>query len=67
MTELTWQEIDQQARDLEAKKVEVTERLTRVLAKEFSLNELKLIWGAGPGFPSSILVQAFENARTQAR
>jgi hypothetical protein len=63
--ELTWQQIDQRARDLEAKKRECVERLSRVLSKEFAGNELRLIWGAGPGFPSSIITEAFEIARTR--
>jgi hypothetical protein len=37
-----------------------------ILAKEFSLNELRLIWNYG-GMPSPILVEAFEIARTKAR
>ena len=67
MEQLTWQQIDQRARELEAKKQECVERLTRVLSKEFSVNELRLIWGAGPGFPSALLIQAFESARAKAR
>jgi hypothetical protein len=67
MEEVTWQQIDQRNRDLERKKVELTERLTEVLSKEFSLSELKLLWSAGPGFPSALLVGAFEAARTKAR
>jgi hypothetical protein len=67
MEQLTWQQIDQRARELEAKKRECVERLTRVLSKEFSVNELRLIWGAGPGFPSAIITESFERARAKAR
>jgi hypothetical protein len=67
MEELTWQQIDQRARDLEAKKQECLERLTRILSKEFSRNELRLIWASGPGIPSALVVQGFESARAKAR
>jgi hypothetical protein len=67
MIEPTWAEIDARNRDLEAKKQELGERLTRALSQNFSLNELKLLWAAGPGFPSALIVGAFEAARLEAR
>jgi hypothetical protein len=66
MTELTWEDVDRLERDRQAKVRECVERLAKVLAKEFTLNELKLIWNYG-GMPSPILVEAFEIARTKAR
>jgi hypothetical protein len=45
--EMTWEQIDPRNRDIEAR-VELTDRLPRVLSREFSLNEIKLLWAAGP-------------------
>jgi chorismate-pyruvate lyase len=50
----------------EMKRLEVLERLSRILAREVTLDELRFIWGYSYP-PSSILVQAFEDARLQAK
>jgi hypothetical protein len=66
MTELTWDDVDRFERERQAKVRECVERLGKILAKEFSVNELKLIWNYG-GIPSPIIVEAFEIARLKAR
>jgi hypothetical protein len=63
---LTFAEIDRRAAAREAKRAEVVERLAKILAKEFDLDEIRFIWSYG-GIPSPILVQAFEEARTRTR
>jgi hypothetical protein len=50
----------------EAKRIEVVERLEKILSREFDGDEIRFIWTYG-GIPSAILVQAFEEARTKAR
>jgi hypothetical protein len=64
MTEMTWEDVDRLARDREAKKRELVERLTKVLGKEFALNELRFIWGCEG---NAILIESFEIARSKAR
>ena len=66
MSELTWQDVERLERDRQAKVRECVERLSKILAKEFTVNELKLIWNYG-GIPSPIIVEAFEIARLKAR
>jgi len=66
MTEMTWEDVARLERDRQAKRVECVERLAKILAKEFSLNELKFIWNYG-GIPGPILVEAFEIARIKAK
>lgn len=62
----TFAEQDRIAAAREQKRVEVLERLTKILAREFSLDELKFIWTFSYP-PSSLLVQAFEEARLRTR
>jgi hypothetical protein len=62
----TFAEQDRIAAAREAKRVECVERLSRILAKEFDLDELRFIWGYGMP-PSPIIVQAFEEARTRTK
>jgi hypothetical protein len=60
----TFAEIDRLNADRQAKKRECIERLTKILVKEFSLNELKFV----QYFENSwILTEAFEIARGKAR
>jgi hypothetical protein len=47
----------------EAKRIEVVERLAKILSREFDGDEIRFIWSFGPGIPSVILVEAFERAR----
>jgi hypothetical protein len=63
-SELTFAQLDALERDRQAKRREVVDRLTRVLAREFSLVEIKFIWN----FPSNaILIESFERARIETR
>jgi hypothetical protein len=62
----TFAEQDRIAAAREAKRVECVERLSRILAREFDLDELRFIWGYGMP-PSPILVEAFEQARLSAK
>jgi hypothetical protein len=64
MAELTWQDIDRIAAARQAKRRECVERLTKVLAREFTLDELKFI--VTFDF-DQIRVEAFEAARSQAK
>jgi hypothetical protein len=66
VSELTWEDLDRFERDRQAKVRECVERLSKILVKEFTVNELKLIWNYG-GIPSPIIVEAFEIARLKAR
>jgi hypothetical protein len=64
MTEITWADRDRLEADRQAKRRECVERLAKILAKEFSINELKFVqYYAG----SPILIEAFEIARAKAR
>lgn len=64
MAELTRQDIDRMEADRQAKRAELVDRLTLVLAREFSLAEIKFIWN----WPNnSILIESFERARTETR
>jgi hypothetical protein len=51
----------------EAKRIECVDRLSELLGKAFDADELRFIWGYGPGIPSVIIVEAFERARTRVR
>jgi hypothetical protein len=62
----TWADVDRIAAAREAKRVECVERLSRILGKEFDLDELRFIWAFGMP-PSPIIVQAFEEARTRTK
>jgi hypothetical protein len=64
MREMTWAELDRLEADRQAKRRECVERLAKILAKEFSLNELKLIQNDRG---DAIRIEAFEIARTKAR
>jgi hypothetical protein len=61
----TFAEQDRIATAREAKRVEVVERLAKILVREFDGDEIRFIWTYGPGLPSSILIQAFEEARSR--
>ncbi len=63
----TFEEQNRIAAAQEAKRIEVTERLATILGEEFSLNELRSIWSYGGSIPSSIIVTAFEEARTRTK
>lgn len=60
----TFAEQDRIAAARQAKRVECVGRLTQILVKEFTLDELKFVWNL-PG--DAILVEAFEIARTARR
>jgi hypothetical protein len=64
MTEMTWAELDRLEADRQARRRECVERLAKILAKEFSLNELRLIQNDRG---DAIRMEAFEIARTKAR
>jgi hypothetical protein len=63
----TFEEQERIAAAQEAKRIEVTERLATILGKEFSLDELRFVWSYGGTFPSSIVLTAFEEARTRTK
>jgi uncharacterized protein YgbK (DUF1537 family) len=62
----TFAKQDRIAAAREAKRVEVVERLAKILVREFDGDEIRFIWTYG-GIPSSILVQSFEEARARAK
>jgi hypothetical protein len=62
MREMTWAELDRLEADRQAKRRKCVERLAKILAKEFSLNELKLIQNDRG---DAIRIEAFEIARTR--
>ena len=64
MEELTFAQLDALERERQDKVRDVTERLTRALAREFSASELALIWSYSIP-PSSILVQALRTHATR--
>jgi hypothetical protein len=64
MNELTFAERDRLEADRQAKRRECVERLAKVLAREFSLNELKLIQNDRG---DAIRIEAYEIARTRTR
>ena len=64
MNEMTWADVDKLEADRQAKRRECVERLAKILAKEFSLNELKFIWNFRA---DAIRIEAYEIARTKAR
>jgi hypothetical protein len=60
----TFAQLDALERDRQAKRVEVVDRLTRLLSREFSLAEIRFIWN----YPSNaILIESFERARTETK
>jgi len=62
----TFADQDRIAAAREAKRIEVVERLARILSREFDRDEIRFIWGYGmPASP--IIVQAFEEARTRTK
>jgi hypothetical protein len=67
MTEMTWEDLDRLERDRQAKRRECVERLTTILAKEFSLNELKFVQYDGGVPVGPIVLEAFERARAKVR
>ena len=70
MTELTWQELNRREAEQQAKRQatirDPTDRLARILAKEFSLPELQLIKANALGL-NALLIESFEIARQKAR
>ena len=74
MTELTWQELNRREAEQQAKRQakrqatirDPTDRLARILAKEFSLPELQLIKATALGL-NALLIESFEIARQKAR
>jgi hypothetical protein len=62
--EPTFAQQDQLEAERRAKRVEVVERLSKILAKEFSLNELRFAQHFQGG---SIVNESFEIARSKAR
>ena len=64
MEELTFAQLDKLEADRQAKRRECVERLARILAKEFTLNELKFI----QNYPGDALrIESYEIARVKAR
>ena len=64
MEKLTFADMDRIAAARQAKRVECVERLTKILVKEFTADELKFVWY----FPAdAIRIEAYEIARTKAR
>jgi hypothetical protein len=63
MQEMTWAELDALEAERQAKARELVERLAKVLAKEFSYQELRFIRGWAGG---AIEIEAYEVARTKA-
>lgn len=60
----TFAELDRLEAERQARRRDLVERLARVLAREFSLSDLKFIWI----FPAdAIRIEAYEIARTKAR
>jgi len=66
MSELTWQDLDRLEAERKQKIRDCTDRLARILAREFSLSELHLIKANALGL-NAILIEAFEIARQNAR
>jgi len=66
MTEMTWQDVERIETARQAKGRECVERLSKLLIKEFDVDEVRFMWNYG-GMPSPILVESFEIARTRAR
>jgi hypothetical protein len=64
---MSFEEQNRIAAARELKRIEVAERLATILGKEFTLNELRFIWSYGGSIPSSIIVTAFEEARTRTK
>jgi hypothetical protein len=64
MEEMTFADMDRLEADRQTKPRECVERLSKVLTKEFTFNELRFIqYFEG----SAILIEAFEIARSKAR
>jgi hypothetical protein len=60
----TFQKLDRLEAERQALRRSLVDRLTRVLAKELSLSEIKFVWN----YPSNaILVESFERARTETK
>ena len=60
----TFADLDRIAAARQAKRRECVERLAKILAKEFDLDELRFIWTFDY---DAIRIEAFEIARTKAR
>jgi len=60
----TFAQLDALEAERQAKRRELVDRLTRVLAKELSLAEIKFVWNY-PG--NAVLIEAFERARTETK
>jgi hypothetical protein len=66
MAELTWADVERLEVEKEAKIRELVARLSKVLAKEFTLPELQLIKANALGL-NALLIESFEIARTKTR
>ena len=70
MTELSWEDLNrreaEQQANRQAKVRDLTDRLAKVLAREFSTEELKWLKSGALGM-NSIQIEAFEIARQNAR
>ena len=60
----TWADVDRIAAARQAKRVECVERLTKILAREFTLDELRFITTFDF---DQIRIEAFEAARSRAK
>jgi hypothetical protein len=66
MPELTWQDLDRLEAERKAKIRDCTDRLVKILAKEFSFNELQLITSNALGM-NALHIEAFELARQNTK
>jgi hypothetical protein len=68
MSEMTWQELHRieaaREADRAAKKRDLTDRLAKILAKEFNFNELQFLFRLDH---EALRTEAFEIARVKAR
>ena len=70
MSELTWEELNRRDAEQQAKRQatirDLTDRLAKILSREFSLAELQLIKRDALGL-NALLIESFEIARQKAR
>lgn len=64
MTALSFAEQDRREAERQAKRRDCVGRLAALLAEEFSLDELRLMWN---DVGNAILIESFEIARTRTR
>ena len=65
MGEMTFADMDRIAAARQAKRRECVERLGKILAKEFDLDELRFIWDLN--YRDAVLSESFEIARLKTR